>query len=133
MTAQSTTGNKSFVIPTTITRPPRSLWGDAWHRLAKNKAAIAGAVVIIIFGFIAIFAPLLAPHSPLQIYPGSRYLPPAWETSGPTGKPGSSQFLLGTDSIGRDVFSRLLYGAACPWWSAWCQPSSSWSWAFRWA
>ncbi len=77
----------------------------------KNKAAIAGAIVIIIFAFVAIFAPLIAPHNPLKIYAGKGYLPPAWEDSGPTGKAGNPDFLLGTDSIGRDVFSRLIYGA----------------------
>lgn len=111
MTTQTTTGSKSFVIPTTITRPPRSLWSDAWHRLLRNKASVAGAIVIILFALVALFAPLLVPHSPIKIYPSSRFLPPAWETSGPTGKPGDARFLLGTDSIGRDVFSRLIYGA----------------------
>jgi ABC-type dipeptide/oligopeptide/nickel transport system permease subunit len=111
MTTQSTTGNQSFVIPTTITRPPRSLWSDAWRRLLRNKAAIGGAIVILIFSLVAIFAPLLAPHNPLQIYPNSRYLPPAWEEMGPGGKPGNPNFLLGTDSIGRDVLSRVIYGA----------------------
>lgn len=110
MTAQTTT-NKSFVIPTTITRPPRSLWGDAWHRLLKNKAAIAGAVVILFFTLVAIFAQVIAPHNPLEITPNARFLPPAWETSGPSGKPGNPNFLLGTDSIGRDVLSRLIYGS----------------------
>ncbi len=111
MTAQTTTGNKSFVIPTTITRPPRSLWGDAWHRLLKNKAAIAGAVVIVFFALVAIFAPLIAPHNPLKIYSGKGYLPAAWEGVGATGKHSDPAFFLGTDSIGRDVLSRLIYGA----------------------
>jgi oligopeptide transport system permease protein len=110
MTAQSTT-NKSFVIPTTITRPPRSLWSDALHRLLRNKAAVAGAIVILVFALIAIFAPLLAPQNPIQIFPNSRFLPPAWEDVGPGGKAGDPRFFLGTDSIGRDVFSRLIYGA----------------------
>jgi ABC-type dipeptide/oligopeptide/nickel transport system permease subunit len=112
MTAETTTaGNKSYVIPTTITRPPRSLWSDAWHRLLRNKASVAGGILILVFALVALFAPLLVPHSPIQIFPGSRYLPPAWESAGPTGKAGDPRFLLGTDSIGRDVFSRLIYGA----------------------
>ena len=52
MTAQATTSNQSGVIrqsANTITRPPRSLWGDAWHRLLRNKAAIVGAIVILFF------------------------------------------------------------------------------------
>lgn len=81
------------------------------HRLLRNKAAVAGAIVIVLFVLVAIFAPLIAPHNPIQIFPGSRFLPPAWETAGPNGKAGNPQFLLGTDSIGRDVLSRLIYGA----------------------
>jgi len=112
MTAQTTTGGpSSYVIETTITRPPRSLWSDALHRLLKNKAAIGGAVVILLFALVALFAPLIAPHSPIKIYPSARYLPPAWVTEGPTGKAGDPRFLLGTDSIGRDVLSRVIYGA----------------------
>ena len=111
MATETTAAGKSYVIPTTITRPPRSLWSDAWHRLLRNKAAIAGAIVIILFALVALLAPLLVPHSPIQIFPGSRYLPPSWESAGPTGKPGDPRFLFGTDSIGRDVLSRLIYGA----------------------
>lgn len=111
MTTQAPTGNQSFVIPTTITRPPRSLWSDAWHRLLRNKAAIGGAIVILLFSLVAIFAPFLAPHNPVQVFPNSRYLPPAWEAVGPGGKPGNPDFLLGTDSIGRDVLSRVIYGS----------------------
>lgn len=111
MTTQAPAGNQSFVIPTTITRPPRSLWSDAWHRLLRNKAAIGGAIVILLFSLVAIFAPFLAPHNPVQVFPNSRYLPPAWEEVGPGGKPGNPDFLLGTDSIGRDVLSRVIYGS----------------------
>ncbi len=111
MTTQPTTDNQSFVIPTTITRPPRSLWSDAWHRLLRNRAAVGGAIVILLFSLVAILAPFLAPHNPVQVFPNSRYLPPAWEKVGPGGKAGNPDFLLGTDSIGRDVLSRVIYGS----------------------
>ena len=88
-----------------ITRPPRSLGKDALHRLTKNKASMAGLAMIIFFLFMAIFARQLAPHDPLKIYKGLSYLPPAWQEGG------DSRFLLGTDSIGRDVLSRTIYGA----------------------
>jgi oligopeptide transport system permease protein len=110
MTAQAPT-LPSGVIIQTINRPPRSLWGDAWHRLLRNKAAIIGAVAILIFVFVALFAPLIAPHNPLKIYSGKGSLPPSWETRGPTGKAGESAFIFGTDSLGRDVLSRTIYGA----------------------
>ncbi len=94
-----------------LSRPSRSLWADAWSRLIRNKAAIVGMVVIVIFVFVALFAPLLAPHDPLKIYDGKSTLPPAWVEKSVTGKAGDSRFLLGTDSIGRDLLSRIIYGA----------------------
>jgi len=94
-----------------LSRPSRSLWGDAWSRLIRNKAAVVGMVVIAIFIVVALFAPLLAPHDPLQIYDGKATLPPVWVEKSVTGKAGDSEFLLGTDSIGRDLLSRIIYGA----------------------
>ena len=49
-----------------ISRPPRSLWHDAWQRLIANKAAVPARIVILFFVFVAIFAPLIAPHNPLR-------------------------------------------------------------------
>jgi len=94
-----------------LSRPPRSLWRDAWVRFSKNKLAVMASFVLLFFALVAIFAPLLAPHDPLKIYDGKGYLPPAWEKSGPIGLPGESQFIFGTDSLGRDVLSRVIYGA----------------------
>ncbi len=110
MTASTGTINRT-ILEQTISRPPRSLWADAWRRLIRNKAAVLGAIIIIFFGLVAIFAPVLAPHNPLKIYDGKGFLPPAWEAKGPTGKAGDPAFLLGTDSLGRDVLSRTIYGA----------------------
>jgi oligopeptide transport system permease protein len=110
MTVQSSTANQA-ILAQTIARPPRSLWSDAWHRLLRNKAAVAGAIVIVLFALIALFAPVIAPHNPLKINSGKGYLPPAWVERGPTGKAGEPAFLLGTDSLGRDVLSRTIYGA----------------------
>jgi ABC-type dipeptide/oligopeptide/nickel transport system permease subunit len=94
-----------------LSRPSRSLWVDAWSRLIRNKAAVVGMVVIVVFTIVAVFAPLLAPHDPLKIYDGTRFTPPAWVERASTGKAGDSRFLLGTDSIGRDLLSRIIYGA----------------------
>jgi oligopeptide transport system permease protein len=68
---------------------------------------------VVGFFFVALFGPLLAPQDPLQINSGKSFLPPAWAPawSVSTGKVGDPQHFLGTDSIGRDVWSRLIYGA----------------------
>lgn len=89
----------------------RSQWANAWSRLLGNKASVLGMIIIGIFVFVAIFASILAPNNPLEINDGKGYLPPAWVEEAPNGKAGETKFLLGTDTIGRDVFSRLIYGA----------------------
>jgi len=110
MTAQAESIQQPLGMQT-IVRPPRSLWSDAWHRLLRNKAAIIGAIIVVFFATVALFAPLLAPHNPLQINDGKGFLPPAWIEKGPNGKAGDPSFLLGTDSLGRDNLSRTIYGA----------------------
>lgn len=76
-----------------------TLWSDAWRRLLANKAAVAGGLVLLIFILLAIFAPWIAPHS---------Y---SYQNLELGASPPSSDFLLGTDTLGRDLFSRILYGA----------------------
>ena len=76
-----------------------SLWSDAWRRLLANKAAVAGGIILLVLIFLAIFAPWIAPHS---------Y---AYQNLELGAQPPSGDFLLGSDSLGRDLFSRILYGA----------------------
>jgi len=89
--------------------PARSLWSDALRRLMRNKMAVASIVVILFFIAVAVSAPLIAPHDPTfqsRIRNGGGVeLPPMWAADG---KPG---YLLGTDVSGRDVLSRIMYGA----------------------
>ncbi|WP_354415905.1 ABC transporter permease subunit [Mesorhizobium shonense] len=76
-----------------------------WHYFAVNRGAVIGLVVFILLVLAALFAPLLAPYAP-DIQDKTAFLrPPAWQTGG------STQYLLGTDAVGRDILSRLLYGA----------------------
>ena len=81
-----------------------SLWRGAWRRLRRNPTAIVGALIILGFVLIAIFAPLLTPYEP-----GSA------EWSGqvtPTTVPGPSEdHLLGLDRFGSDLYTQLLFGA----------------------
>jgi len=90
--------------------PSRSPWQDAWMRVLRNKASVVGLIVIIFFLFLVIFAPQISPHDPLEFNSGQDFLPPAWVESY-AGKSGSPEFLLGTDTLGRDVLSRVIYGA----------------------
>ncbi len=110
---QTPSGKATTAADTTraLSRPSRSFWRDAWTRLLHNKAAVAGALVILFFMFVALFAPLLAPHNPLELNSGKGFLPPMWVENSSTGKAGSPEFILGTDNLGRDVLSRVIYGA----------------------
>ena len=87
---------------------PRSLWGDAWRRLARNKASVLGMVVVGLYILIAIFAPLLAPKNPTEQTARNSLKPPIWVTSNPRVQP-NPENLLGTDTNGRDILSRLIF------------------------
>jgi len=74
----------------------------AWLRSAR---VLAGLSIVLVIMLCAIFAPLIAPHDPNEQNLISTFLPPVWS------KGGDPAFLLGTDSLGRDVLSRLIYGS----------------------
>jgi peptide/nickel transport system permease protein len=73
--------------------------GQAFGRFKRNRPALVGAIVIAVFGILALFAPLIAPRDPLLMESGIRLTSP------------DGSHLLGTDEFGRDILSRLLYGA----------------------
>lgn len=78
---------------------------EFWYFFKQNRGAVAGLMVISIFVFIAVFAPLLAPHNPTEVFSDALRLPPKWQ---PGGDP---RFFLGTDDVGRVQLSRLIFGA----------------------
>ncbi|HET8615173.1 MAG TPA: ABC transporter permease [Actinomycetales bacterium] len=80
------------------------LWSDAFKRLRRNPAAIVGALLVLLFLAVAIFAPLLAPYDPAAQV-GFGDIRPSY-VPGP-----SSQHWLGLDTLGRDELSRIIYGA----------------------
>lgn len=90
------------VVPMTTTpieiEPPVSLWRDAWHRLRRNRLAVFGLVIVVILAFAAVFGPYLTPYDFLSQDLNSRNMAP------------SLLHLFGTDDLGRDVFSRVVYG-----------------------
>nr|WP_244530755.1 ABC transporter permease subunit [Pseudoxanthobacter soli] len=79
--------------------------GEVWGSFSENKGAVAGLIVFVALILIAVFAPLIAPHAPDIQNRDALLLPPAWVTGG------SSEYLLGTDAVGRDMLSRLIFGA----------------------
>ncbi len=94
-----------------FTRKPTSLYQDAWNRLLKNRGAVAGLIAVGLFTIIAIFAPVLAPHNALKYFPNNSFRPPMWVQTGDSATTGLAEFPLGTDTIGRDVLSRAIYGS----------------------
>lgn len=80
-------------------RPHHTIWGDAFIRLRHNRLAIAGAVIILIFAVGAIIIPYVSPYAYDKQNLANNLLGPSW------------QHLLGTDLLGRDIFTRLIYGA----------------------
>jgi oligopeptide transport system permease protein len=110
MTVESTQP-QSHIVDLSAMPKGRSLGQEAAQRLFRNKAAVVGMIIIATFVLIAAFAPVIAPHNPLAFNSGKDYLPPVWVERAQTGKAGNPDFILGTDTLGRDVFSRVLYGA----------------------
>ena len=70
-----------------------------WYSFCKRKVAVLGLVIVLIYIIVAIFAPLLAPYDPVK-----QDLANMLQTPGP-------KHLLGTDEMGRDILSRIIYGA----------------------
>ncbi|MCJ8519874.1 ABC transporter permease subunit [Rhizobium tarimense] len=83
----------------------RKMLREFWFYFSENRGAVIGLYVFVALVLIAIFAPLVAPHSPFEQYRDAVLLPPAWLEGG------NISYLLGTDPVGRDILSRLIYGA----------------------
>ena len=82
-----------------VLRKQRSLWGDAWRRLRRNPGSMVGLALLIIIITAAIVAPLITRYDPIEIVASERLKPP------------SAQYWFGTDSFGRDIYTRIVYGA----------------------
>ena len=84
---------------------PISPLREVWFSMRANPGAMVGLGIIVFFVFCAVFADLIAPHSPIEQFRDNLLQPPAWQDGG------SLQFVFGTDDLGRDILSRLIYGA----------------------
>ena len=101
------------VLPaiTNLNIKTRGPWQDAGRRFLRNKASIVGLVIVLFFMLVTALASVVAPHSPLQLHGGKSFLPPSWVENSATNKAGLQEFPLGTDTLGRDVLSRVMYGS----------------------
>ena len=88
-----------------LTRKQRSLWQDAWWRLRRNKAAMFGIGIIALTAVLAIFAPIIAPYDPTLQDTKANNMDPFWVSS----IYHNSKYLLGSDELGRDILSRLIW------------------------
>ncbi|WP_269134521.1 ABC transporter permease [Spiractinospora alimapuensis] len=96
MTPTQTTG---------VPSPTRESGHSTWRALRRNRWGMAALVLLGVVVLAAVLAPLIAPADPQAQNLLSRLVPPAW------GEGGSTAHLLGTDQLGRDVLSRLIYGS----------------------
>src|ERR671939_27670 len=86
-----------------LEQPTGGLWREAWYRLTRNVGAIVGAAIVVVFAIAALGAPWIAPHDPANdVFTVGGILQP---------EPPGHGHLLGLDIQGRDVFSRIVYGA----------------------
>jgi oligopeptide transport system permease protein len=112
--AAKTEASKSEAKDARLAWKSESLWQDAVRRLVRNKAAVVGGVLILILLLTAFLAPLIAPQGFAdQVLLDNNKVPPWVVRLFPTMEPYariSFKYLLGADYVGRDLFSRIVYG-----------------------
>ncbi len=104
---ETTMQNLVEVVETVDDRPTgfRAVLSEFWSYFSENNGAVLGLFFFIGVILIAVFADFIAPHLPNQQFRDALLQPPFWQTGGDV------KFLLGTDAIGRDMLSRLIYGS----------------------
>jgi len=99
----------SLATYTEETENKKTLNFDMFIRLAKSlfksPTGLFGFVILLVVILIAVFANVLAPHDPIKVDPANSLIPPVWQSDG------TSQHILGTDNLGRDILSRVLVGS----------------------
>ena len=78
---------------------------EFWRDFSRHRGAVLAGAVFLLLVAVALCAPLIAPHSPIEQYRDAIRTPPSWLANG------QSRFVLGTDEAGRDILSRLIFGA----------------------
>lgn len=103
---QTTSITIAAQAPGPAVRQQRRAWQRVWQSWRRDPAAIFGTIILVVVLLAAFFAPFLAPHDPNAVDPLKRLLPPFWVQP-----KGSVTYLLGTDAVGRDILSRIIFGA----------------------
>jgi dipeptide transport system permease protein len=100
---------KDFTHPKMVYSRPAAArleqWSASWRKLRSHRGAMVGFAITLCLCLAALFAPILAPHGSIEQFRDAVLLPPCWEEGG------SLAFPLGTDDVGRDLLSRLIFGA----------------------
>ena len=84
---------------------PPGLVRETWSYFSESRGAVVGLVVFVLLVLTAFVAPWIAPYDPSEQFRNAFLTPPVWEEGG------TWNFVLGTDAIGRDILSRLMFGA----------------------
>ena len=84
---------------------PKGLIAEFWSNFSHNKGAVVGLAYIILIFTVSLLADFVAPYDPIAQARDALLMPPAWLEGG------SWSYILGTDDVGRDILSRLIYGA----------------------
>ena len=105
-------GPSVTTVPAPLEAPAApDLTGAGWRRLGRLKWGVGGAVIFVLIVLSALLAPVISPHDPLSVDIRHRMAPPAWMEGG------TREHLLGTDQIGRDLLSRVIWGGrVSSWW-----------------
>jgi peptide/nickel transport system permease protein len=96
--AASPTGSLQQAFADGNKTKPRSLWGDAMRRLRRNPGSMIGLALLLLITAAALLAPVITHYDPIEIVASERLLPP------------SAAHWFGTDSFGRDIYTRIIYG-----------------------
>jgi dipeptide transport system permease protein len=102
MGTATTTPQETAVI---AAKPMPGSFALFWRGFAENRGAVLGLAITVFLIIVAVLANIVAPHSPIEQFRDNFLTPPVWEQGG------TARFLLGTDDVGRDVLSRLIFGA----------------------
>ena len=102
------TNTAGAIAPTPTPAPVLTPGREVWLSLKSNRGAMAALILIVLVILCAIFAPFLAPHDFKAQNIDIALQRPAWDQGG------SWTYVLGTDGLGRDILSRLIYGLLNP-------------------